>query len=324
MRHLMTLTPEIIALLTLDILFLLLGTVAFAVSLGMVWRWDACATTALQYTLEKRSYLVSVIIKYLFIIKLPLFLFFIYTLDKLSDIITGAMCATGVVNAVDFGFYLTTLKLINLYGFGFWLLVHHADMKHILMPYTRMKLWLFILLFIPLIAEISLEILFFSSLNISKIVSCCGTLFSAASSSYTSLLFKVDALVWVGFFYFFAGLVLVAYRLKNTFLMIFANSFFLIFAIISLIVFFSTYVYELPTHRCPFCLLQKEYYGVGYLLYTTLFIGTFSGMGGALLQVISHEEQGVWFKRSLFFNGLYVGVVSLYPLMYYLKNGVWL
>ena len=106
--------------------------------------------------------------------------------------------------------------------------------------------------------------------------------------------------------------------------MIFANSFFLIFAIISLIVFFSTYVYELPTHHCPFCLLQKEYYGVGYLLYTTLFIGTFSGMGGALLQVISHEEQGVWFKRSLFFNGLYVGVVSLYHLIYYLKNGVWL
>ena len=163
MCDVMTLTPEIIALLTLDMLFLFLGSIACVISLGMVWRWDADATTSLQYTLEKRSYLVSVIIKYLFIIKLPLFLFFIYTLDKLSDIITGAMCATGVVNAVDFGFYLTTLKLINLYGFGFWLLVHHADMKHIQMPYTRMKLWLFILLFIPLIAEISTSPFTFTS-----------------------------------------------------------------------------------------------------------------------------------------------------------------
>lgn len=320
----MTLTPEIIALLTLDILFLLLGSVAFVVSLGMVWRWNADATTSLQYILEKRSYLISVIIKYLFVIKIPLFLFFIYTLDKLSSIITGAMCATGVVNAVDFGFYLTALKLINLYGFGIWLLMHAADMKQPHMPYTRMKLWLFIVLFLPLVAEISLEIFFFSSLNISKIVSCCGTLFSAASSSYASLLFKVDELVWVGFFYFFAGLLVVAYKLNNRFLSIFANSMFLLFAIISLIIFFSPYVYELPTHRCPFCLLQKEYYGVGYVLYTVLFLGTFLGIGEAILRCIGQQASCLRAFYGLVFSGLYVLIVSLYPIVYYLKNGVWL
>lgn len=320
----MTLTPEIIALLTLDVLFLFLGGVAFIASLGMLFRFDATVSTPLQYTLEKRSYLISVIIKYVFIVKLPLFLFFIYTMDKLSAIITGAMCATGVVNAVDFGFYLNILKLFNLYGFGFWLLLHRADMRHENMPYSVMKLWLYVLLFVPLVVEIGLEIAFFASLNISKIVSCCGTLFSAASTSYASLLFKVDGLVWVAFFYVFAVLIGVAYWLRSTVLMLFANVMYLVFAIIALIVFFSTYVYELPTHHCPFCLLQKDYYYVGYLMYTTLFAGTFSGIGGALLQSISKQDQSVWLRRSVMFNAFYLILVSLYPVVYYLKNGVWL
>lgn len=320
----MSLTPEIIAILTLDALFLLLGSLACVSALSILRHWDAHATTQLQYTLEKRSYLVSVIIKYIFTMKVPLFLFFIYTTDKLSAIITGAMCATGVINAVDFGFYLSIFKLLNLYGFGFWLLVYQCDMLHSTMPYTKLKLWLFCLLFIPLVAEIGLEILFFTTLNFSKIVSCCGTLFSVASTSYSSLLFKVDGLVWVGFFYTFAFLVFVAYRLKNSVLMLFSNMLYLIFAIISLIVFFSTYVYELPTHHCPFCLLQKEYYGMGYLLYSLLFLGTFSGIGGALLEQIIGVKQPIWFKRSLVFNLLYLLMISLYPLVYYIKNGVWL
>ncbi len=320
----MSFTPEIIAILTLDVLFLLLGIVACVTALGILRHWDAEATTPLQYTLEKRSYLVSVIIKYIFTIKVPLFLFFIYTTDKLSAIITGAMCATGVINAVDFGFYLSIFKLINVYGFGFWLLVYQCDMKHSMMPYTKLKLWLFCLLFIPLIAEVCLEILFFTTLNFSKIVSCCGTLFSVASTSYSSLLFKVDGLVWVGFFYSFALFVGVAYRLKNALLMLVSNFLYLVLAIISLIVFFSTYVYELPTHHCPFCLLQYEYYGVGYILYSILFIGTFSGIGGALLELVIGVKQLVWFKRSLVFNLLYLLMISLYPLVYYIKNGVWL
>jgi len=37
--------------------------------------------------------------------------------------------------------------------------------------------------------------------------------------------------------------------------------------------FISVYFYELPTHHCPFCILQKEYGYVGYPLYLTLFGG---------------------------------------------------
>jgi hypothetical protein len=55
-------------------------------------------------------------------------------------------------------------------------------------------------------------------------------------------------------------------------------------SVASLISFISLYFYELPTHHCPFCILQKEYGHIGYLLYLTLLGGVVSGMGvGALM-----------------------------------------
>lgn len=320
----MSLTPQIVALLVLDVIFIFFGLIAFFLSVKIALLWNAKATTPLQYKLYQQSYLVAVIIKYLFVLKLPLFLFFIFTCDTLSSIITGAMCASGVVNSVDFGLNLTLFKLVNLYLFGFWLLLHHADMKEETQPFTKLKFFLFTLFAIPLFVEIFLEIDFFTSLNISKIVSCCGTLFSAASTSSVSLLFLVNANVWMLLFYASFAVVIVAYKVKNTPLLILSNIFLCFFAIVSLILFFSPYVYELPTHHCPFCLLQSDYFYVGYGLYTLLFIGTFYGICGGILDVMRHTKTKRFFDISLVVNALYVISISAYPLSYYMRNGVWL
>ena len=44
-------------------------------------------------------------------------------------------------------------------------------------------------------------------------------------------------------------------------------------SVAALISFTSLYFYELPTHHCPFCILQREYNYVGYLIYLTLMEG---------------------------------------------------
>ena len=52
----------------------------------------------------------------------------------------------------------------------------------------------------------------------------------------------------------------------------------------ALVSWVSPYVYELPTHRCPFCLLHAEYGWIGYPLYAALLGGAVAGMGvGALV-----------------------------------------
>jgi hypothetical protein len=54
--------------------------------------------------------------------------------------------------------------------------------------------------------------------------------------------------------------------------------------IASLISFISPAIYELPTHHCPFCVLQKEYSYIGYLFYSTLLGGAVTGMGAGILK----------------------------------------
>jgi hypothetical protein len=90
--------------------------------------------------------------------------------------------------------------------------------------------------------------------------------------------------------------------------------------------FFGTYIYELPTHHCPFCMLQKEYNYIGYIIYIFLFLGTFYGFIPALKNIVLDikEKQNYYYKISIVSSTIYVIIVSLYPIVFYIKNGVWL
>jgi hypothetical protein len=312
----MILSAEVIAILILDFIFLFFSLIAFYLSIKIYFNWDINSTSTLQYKLEKQSSLAATIIKYIFIIKLPLFLFFIFTLDKISNVLTGAMCAAGVVDATVYGTYLFILKIVNIYIFGFWLMLHYIDIKDENLPFVKLKFKLFIFAFIVFIAEISLEFLMFSSIDVSKMVSCCGTLYSSSSTSVISNIFLIDTSVLLVIFYALFFVMFMAYIKKNRYIFGISNILFVIVSIISLISFFGTYIYELPTHHCPFCFLQKDYNYVGYLIYILLFLGTFYG-----ISTIYVENR---YKISLFFNFFYILLVSSYPILYYIKNGVWL
>ena len=68
------------------------------------------------------------------------------------------------------------------------------------------------------------------------------------------------------------------------FLFTLASVFTFVVSVASLVSFISCYFYELPTHRCPFCILQREYHYIGYLLYIILLVGVVGGTGvGALM-----------------------------------------
>jgi len=318
----MILAPEVLTILILDIIFLIFGTIAFILSIKIFLKWDINSTSKVQYSLEKQSFLTATIIKYIFAIKLPLFLFFIFTLDKISNVLTGAMCAAGVVDATEFGTYLFIFKIINIYLFGFWLVLHYLDIKSEKLPYTKQKFGFFIIAFFLFITEIILEITMFSSIDIEKMVSCCGSIYSSSATSYISNIFLIDTNILLFLFYGIFLLLFLFYFLKQKQLFALTNLFFIIISIISLISFFGTYIYELPTHHCPFCFLQKDYYYVGYLIYTLLFLGTFSGLITAFVNDKQKVEKS--YKQSLLFCFLFVLLVSSYPIMYYIKNGVWL
>lgn len=323
MENIVLITPEIITLTILNVLFFLFASLAFYFSVRILLFYDANATTQTQYKLEKQSYLIATIIKFIFYIKIPLFIFFIFTLDKIATILPGAMCGAGVVNATVYGTPLLLLKILNLYIFAYWIVLNSEDMKSQESKYLRLKFLLFCFAYILLVVEIVTQIVMFFSIDVNSVVDCCGAIFSTTNGTYLSTILSLKPLYLLSTFYGIFLFLIVSYFIKNRYIFSLLNAMFLIVSLISLIAYFGTYIYELPTHHCPFCLLQKDYNYIGYFLYIFLFIGTFYGLLVGLI-AFNKKELELRYRTSLLFNLLYILLVSYFPIAYYLKNGVFL
>ncbi len=319
----MILTPNIITIEIIDTIFVVLTTYIFFVSIQILRYWDKNSFSTRQYQLQMKSYLAATVVRFIFYVKIPLFLFFIYTLDHLAVLLPGAMCGAGVVNATIYGTPLLFVKILNLYLFAFWLVLDKEDRLSKEQKYTKVKFILYCIAFGTFISEMLLEFSMFSSIDIQHVVDCCGVIFSTTAQTYLSEILALQPEVHVGLFYTLYVIILIGYFRHNRYVFSIANFFFVLSALISLIAIFGTYIYELPTHHCPFCMLQKEYFSIGYFLYTFLFIGTFFGIVVGLLFLDKRKEKR-YFLYSLIANTLYVIIVSFYPISYYIKNGVWL
>jgi hypothetical protein len=227
---------------------------------------------------------------------LSLFLF-IFTADKLSSLFVGAMCAAGTLNVNGFGYPTILLKIFNFLLGGIWLILNYTDNRAVDYPLIKTK-YLFLLIITPFIfAEMVTQGAYFLNLKANVITSCCGSLFSPESTgmgaSLTALpgipmkilFFAVMSITLMSGLYFFlksrasAGLFFSIMTLVT-----FAVS------IAALISFISLYFYELPTHHCPFCILQKEYHYIGYLIYSTLLGGVVAGTGVGILMPFRYGE----------------------------------
>lgn len=314
----MVFTTESVIVIIIDVLLLFFGMIGFTLSLKIATYWNIDENTEAQYKLEKLNYLNSTIIKFVLYVKIILFVFFIFMLDELSNLIKGAMCAVGVIEGASSGNLLLVLKIVDIYLFAFWLLMDKIDLSSKNYRLTKMKSYFFIIIFTPFMAELILDFAVLSQIDIHRIASCCGVVFGTDASNLMSWLFSLSHTSVVLLFYVNFLIIILAYVFKRDFLFGFANFVFIPICIFSLILFFGTYIYELPTHHCPFCVLQKEYHYVGYFLYVFLFLGTFFGIASAFTKAANHK------KYAVLFDLIYVLIISFYPLWFYFKNGVWL
>ncbi len=319
----MFLSPEVIIVLGVDLIIFVFFLISFFISVLIVKYFDFKKENEFQYKLEKMTYLVSVVVKFSIFFKLILFFYLIYVLDKLSVVIPGAMCAAGVVNSNKYGVWMLILAILNIFLFGFWLLVNNEDFKRKDYLFTKRKFAFFIVIFAFFFIELLLKFFYFANLDVSKIVSCCGVLFNETANSGFGVFLEIPRqLIGYIFYFIFFGIVVSGY-FKTSYLFSFLNFLYLFFSILAIIVFFSPYIYQLPTHRCPFCFLQKEYYYIGYLIYTVLFLGIFFGMAEGFLKWFLGINKN-FFKISILFDTILLMSLSFYVWGYYLINKVWL
>lgn len=310
----------IVFLLSEATLFTLLF-VAFVVSLKVLVKWDFESFTPFQFALERQAYLVSTIILFVFLMKFILVVYFIFSIDALSLLLPGAMCGAGVIKANIYGSYLLILKLLILFLLTLWLYIHFYDMHTKNHKWFKQKSWLFSFIFVFIALELGLDFSYFSNIDTHLPVSCCSALFGQLEGA-NPLPFGLSISLLLVLFYLVYFLVVLTLKSGYTVLYIVTNILFVYIAYYAVVYFFGTYIYQLPTHKCPFCMLQAEYAYVGYLLWASLFMGTYMGLSNAVSTLWLGKKDLRSEKIVVSLLSLFVLLCTAYVAVYYLRNGV--
>lgn len=283
--------PSILALLSGSFLTVFIMLYACWYGIQILRRWDIASGSELQLGLERRTYLISTIMSYALGFQLLSLFLFIYTADRLATLFSGAMCAAGTLNVNAWGYPTLLLKIVNALMAGTWLIVNSTDNSAVDYPLIRKKYALLLPLTLLLCAEAVFQTAYFLGLSPDIITSCCGTLFSAASAESSSIL-TISWTTAAAAFYSLSALAVVSglgvyLRGKGIWLFSLSSAGLFIASSVALIVYISPYIYELPTHHCPFCILHVEYYFVGYVLYIAYLAGGITGIGAGVISVFS-------------------------------------
>jgi hypothetical protein len=285
----MIMHPAIIALFVGSVLVSCMVLYSVHYGIAIQRYWDLQSGSERQLDFEKKTYLISTIMTYAFAFQLFSLFLFIFTADKLHTLFTGAMCAAGTLNVNGYGYPALVLKIINFILGGTWLVMNYADNKAFDYPLIRRKYLLLIVIAPFVISETVVQGAYFLNLKPHVITSCCGSLFSPEGDGVQGGMAALPSMPMRIVFYLSISLTLLSgfyFCVKGGSIGSFfaaASVFTFAVSVASLISFISVYFYELPTHRCPFCILQREYHYIGYFLYITLLAGVVGGTGVGVL-----------------------------------------
>jgi hypothetical protein len=319
--------PGVLALLGGSAVALGLLVAACVVGIQVLRRWDFSSSSAAQLALERRTFLVSSLATVALAIEIASSLLFLYTVDDLHRLFVGAMCATGSLNANPVGWWVLPVKVLILLAAPLWIALNGLDVRAGDFPVIRAKYGALLVL-APLVAgDLVLQARYFLGLDPAVITSCCGSLFSAAGSGVSSELAGLPVFPTMAAFYACAaafGAAMAACLLRPSAVTRIATAAlalaFLAVALASMVSFLSLYIYELPTHHCPFDVLQLQYRAIGYPLYLSLFAAVVFGLLPATAHLFrrrptfaaaaGHAERR-WLRAGLAATLLFVGIASL-------------
>jgi hypothetical protein len=287
--------PAIIALYLSSILISFMIAYSAYFGVQILRKWDIQSGSEVQLVLERKTYLISTLLTYLFGFQLISFFLYIFTADHLHSLFVGAMCAAGTLKVNDYGYPALILKMINFILAGLWLILNYADNRGYDYPLIKKKYLLLLILTPWVLAEMVFLVNYFLQMKPNIITSCCGSLFSTGEKTLTSEVASLPSIPMKILFYLSTVLTVVLgvsfYRKgRRGYLFGAMSAVTLLVSIASIISFISLYYYELPTHHCPFCILQGEYGYIGYPLYIALFGSAVCGIGAGVLMPFRNRK----------------------------------
>jgi hypothetical protein len=319
------------------LIVLALGLFAGRTAIRVLRYWNPASDSNLQIKLENEIWLASTLVEYGLGFQIITLILFVLAADTFCQVIVGAMCATGALLANDFGMPALLVKIAGVFLYGFWIVLHKLDISAETYPLVKIK-YIYLLLILPLLlADIVLQTLYIAFLSPDIITSCCAVVFSSSAETGRNLLesFSQETLLLL-YYTTIISLIIMGYALLKRWMLPLAAVFsagwlwFLGLATVAIITVFSSYIYAMPYHNCPFCILKPEYHYIGFTLYFTLIPATFFGISTVLVEPFKNRAtlaepvtrfQNIAIKISLFLLLLLTAISSYHYLLYMISGG---
>jgi hypothetical protein len=319
------------------LIVLALAIFASRTAIRVLLHWDLSSDSNLQIKLENEIWLASTLVEYGLGFQIITLILFVLAADTFCQVIVGAMCATGALLANDFGMPALLVKIIGVFLYGFWIVLHKLDISSATYPLVKIK-YVYLLLILPLLlADITLQTLYIVFLSPDIITSCCAVVFSSSAETGGNLLesFSQNTLLLL-YYGSIATLIIMGYLLLKRWMLPLAAAFsaswlwFLGLATVAIITVFSSYIYAMPYHNCPFCILKPEYHYIGFALYFTLIPASFFGLSTILVEPFKTKAdltgpvtrfQRTAIKVSLVLLMLLAVISSYHYLLYTISGG---
>jgi hypothetical protein len=281
--------PAVVALLVLSGLVLTVGWGAVAAGGAAALRWDAADAGAAQLARERRLLLAGSALRLALAAQLLSLALFAATVEHLHGLFTGAMCAVGTLEASRFGWPACAAKLGASLLAGLWLVVDRASPDAAATALVRAKYAALLPVAAALSADGVLQARFFADLRPDVVTSCCGVVFDAAGRLGAGLAAVPVGASRAAFFLLLALTAAAGARCLAragspavfSWLSVALGA----AAAVAVVTWVAPAWYELPTHRCPFCLLAAAAGRAGWLLYPALGLGVLAGAGSGAVRL---------------------------------------
>lgn len=332
-----------IALLICSAGVLFLTGTAFFTAVQVLFYWDGSSDSESQIELEGKTWLAAALVQNGLAVQILSLFLLVMAAGDFSAMIAGAMCATGTFLANEYGIIILSLKIAGIFLYGFWILLHRFDCCSEYYPLIKVKFG-YLLFLIPLIlSDCYYLIQYLYNLSPDIITSCCGVIFSDKAVQHNFLQLPASDGPWVTLFYLCAILLFcLSFLVYNSFrrsgmapASIFSLSLamvwiiFFLMSLATITTYFSSYIYAMPFHNCPFDMLQKEYGYIGLPIYLSLFGASFLGVSigvaalvrngaGLSSAVADYQNKAVKYSGILLF--IYVVQIT-YPVISYVTAG---
>jgi hypothetical protein len=251
-------------------------------------RFDVARASEGQLALERQTELASTFVRVGSVVQVGALPLTVLAADRLSRSVRGAMCAYGVFQAGRWGFAALAVTVTAAFAAGVTSQLCALDRRVRGTEVVRL-LAVASLVMAPLaIVDLAATGMFFLRLDLGVVASCCsaqmdiGALGERGFASGPREFVSIAALLAV---MLSAAIGWIASRkLRPTVVALAAVASLAALPLAAgvTVLEVAPYVFELPQHACPFCLLRADALGIGYPLFGAIFLAGVWSVGAAL------------------------------------------